>query len=120
MFDRAQWILAGMSLALSLHLNQPAAAMPVGKVEQTAQTNSIDAAQKLYEEADKLYQQGTVEAKKSAIVKYEEALKLFREAGDRRREAVTLNNIGSVYSVLGEQQKALEYYNQSLPCSGSG
>ncbi|NJK70578.1 MAG: CHAT domain-containing protein [Microcoleus sp. SU_5_3] len=117
MFDRAQWILAGMSLALSLHLNQPAAAMPVGKVEQTAQTNSIDAAQKLYEEADKLYQQGTVEAKKSAIVKYEEALKLFREAGDRRREAVTLNNIGSVYSVLGEQQKALEYYTQSLPVS---
>ncbi|MEG3880634.1 CHAT domain-containing protein [Microcoleus sp. herbarium7] len=117
MFDRAQWILAGMSLALSLHLSQPAAAMPVSKVAQTAQTNSIDAAQKLYEEADKLYQQGTVEAKKSAIVKWEEALKLYREAGDRRREAVILTHIGRVYDELGDKQKALEYYSQSLPLS---
>ncbi|MEG4206766.1 CHAT domain-containing protein, partial [Microcoleus sp. Pol7_A1] len=31
------------------------------------------------------------------------------------QEAVTLNNIGQVYSQLGEKQKALEYYSQSLP-----
>jgi tetratricopeptide (TPR) repeat protein len=30
-------------------------------------------------------------------------------------EAVTLNNIGAVYESLGEKQKALDYYNQSLP-----
>jgi tetratricopeptide (TPR) repeat protein len=30
-------------------------------------------------------------------------------------EAVTLHNIGHVYQKLGEKQKALEYYNQSLP-----
>ncbi|MEG3837295.1 CHAT domain-containing tetratricopeptide repeat protein, partial [Microcoleus sp. Z1_C3] len=30
-------------------------------------------------------------------------------------EAVTLTNIGTVYSGLGEKQKALEYYSQSLP-----
>jgi tetratricopeptide (TPR) repeat protein len=35
--------------------------------------------------------------------------------GDRGGEAVTLNNIGRVYSQLGEKQKALEYYSQSLP-----
>jgi CHAT domain-containing protein len=35
--------------------------------------------------------------------------------GDREGEATTLNNIGSVYSSLGEKQKALEYYNQALP-----
>jgi CHAT domain-containing protein len=35
--------------------------------------------------------------------------------GDRSGEAVTLNNIGSLYSDLGEKQKALEYYSQSLP-----
>jgi hypothetical protein len=39
-----------------------AAAVPVGKVVQTAQTNSNEAAQKVYEEAEKLYQQGTAEA----------------------------------------------------------
>ncbi|MEG4850975.1 CHAT domain-containing protein [Microcoleus sp. B5-D4] len=116
MFDRTQWFLAGMSIALSLQLSQPvAAAVPVGKVVQTAQTNSNDAAKTAFQEAMRLSQQGTEEALRGAIVKYEEALKLYRKAGDRRGEATTLSNIGSVYSDLGEKQKALEYFGQSLP-----
>jgi hypothetical protein len=48
MFDRTQWFLAGMSIALSVQLSQPvAAAVPVGKVVQTAQTNSSEAAEKV-------------------------------------------------------------------------
>ncbi|MEG3896329.1 tetratricopeptide repeat protein [Microcoleus sp. SVA1_B6] len=118
MFDRTQWFLAGMSIALSLQLSQPvAAAVLVGNAVQTAQTNSSEAAQKVYEEAEKLYEQGTAEALRGSIVKYEEALKLYRKAGDREKEAVTLNSIGLVYSELGEQQKALQYLNQSLPLS---
>ncbi|MDB9313785.1 CHAT domain-containing protein, partial [Spirulina sp. CS-785/01] len=35
--------------------------------------------------------------------------------GDRAGEATTLNNIGLVYSDLGEKEKALDYYNQALP-----
>ncbi len=35
--------------------------------------------------------------------------------GDRAGEARTLNNIGKVYSDLGEKQQALTYYNQALP-----
>jgi CHAT domain-containing protein len=35
--------------------------------------------------------------------------------GDRSGEARTLNNIGLVYDELGEKQKALDFYNQSLP-----
>jgi len=118
MFDRTQWFLAGMSIALSVQLSQPVpAAVPVGKVVQTAQTNSSEAADKVYAEAEKLYQQGTKEALTSAIVKYEAALKLYREAGARSQEALVLNNIGTVYLVLGEKQKALEYYSQSLALS---
>jgi tetratricopeptide (TPR) repeat protein len=30
-------------------------------------------------------------------------------------EATTLNNIGAVYSALGDQQQALVYYDQALP-----
>ncbi|WP_293132729.1 tetratricopeptide repeat protein [Microcoleus sp. bin38.metabat.b11b12b14.051] len=48
------------------------------------------------------------------MAKWEESLKLYREAGDRSSEAVTLNNIGLVYSDLGEKQKSLEYFSQSL------
>jgi tetratricopeptide (TPR) repeat protein len=116
MFDRTQWVLAGMSIALWVQLSQPVAgAGRVGKVVQTAQTNSSDAAQKVYGEAEELYEQGTAEALRGAIVKYEEALKLYREAGNRSREALTLNSIGGAYLNLGENQKALDYYNQSLP-----
>jgi len=115
MLDRTQWFLAGMSIALSVQLSQPvAAAVPVGKAVQTAQTNSSDAAAAAFKQGLQLYQQGTGEAKRSAIVKFEQALKLFRAVGDRNGEAVTLSNIGAVYSKLGEKQKALEYYSQSL------
>jgi CHAT domain-containing protein/Tfp pilus assembly protein PilF len=118
MLDRTQWVLAGMSIALSVQLSQTvAAAVPVGKVIQTAQTNSNDAAKKVFEEAEKLYQQGTAEALRSAIAQFEIALKLLREAGDRRGEAATLTWLGVIYSELGEKQKALEYYSQSLPLS---
>jgi tetratricopeptide (TPR) repeat protein len=116
MFDRAQWFLASMSIALSVQLNQPvAAAVPVGKVVQTAQTNSSDAAETALKEGVQLYQQGMAQAQRSAILKFEQALKLYREAGDRRGEATTLTWIGLVYAELGKNQKALEYYNQTLP-----
>ncbi|EGK88824.1 Tetratricopeptide TPR_1 repeat-containing protein [Microcoleus vaginatus FGP-2] len=116
MFDRTQWFLAGISIALSVQLSQPvAAAVPVGKAVQTAQTNSSEAAQKAFKEGLQLYQQGTAQAKRSAIVKWEEALKLYRQAGDNRGQALSLLGLGRVYSDFGENQKALEYYSQSLP-----
>jgi len=112
MVDRAQWFLAGMLIALSIQLSQPVAAgVPVGKTVQTAQTNSSDAAETVLKEGVQLYQQGTAEAKRGVIAKFEQALKLYREAGDRLGEARTLNNIGLIYSELGEKQKALEYYS---------
>jgi CHAT domain-containing protein/Tfp pilus assembly protein PilF len=117
MFDRAQWILAGMSIALTLQLSPSVAAAPVEDIVKTAQTNSNETADRIYQEAEKLYDRGTAAAFKSAIAKYEEALKLYRETGDRAKQAVSLNSIGLVYSILGEQQKALEYLNQSLALS---
>ncbi|WP_333374309.1 tetratricopeptide repeat protein [Microcoleus sp. N9_B4] len=115
MFARTQWFLAGMLIALSVQLSQPvAAAVSVGKTVPTAQTNSKEAAHKAFKEGVQLYEQATAESLKGAIIKYEEALKLYRAVGDRRGEANTLHNVGNVYSGLGEKQKALEYYSQSL------
>ncbi len=79
MLDRAQWFLAGISITLSIHLSQPmTAAVPVGKVVQTAQFTSSDAAETELEEALQLYRQGTAEAKRGAIVKLEQVLQHFR------------------------------------------
>ena len=47
--------------------------------------------------------------------KLNDVLQIFRTVGDRDNEAITLNNIGGVYSSLGEKQKALDYYKQALP-----
>ncbi|MEG4234482.1 tetratricopeptide repeat protein [Microcoleus sp. Pol11C3] len=118
MFDRTQLVFAGMSIAIALQLSPTAAiAAPPVQPAQTVQNSSTDAAAKALKEGVQLYQQGTVEGKKSALTKYEEALKLYREVGDRAGEAITLYYIGAAYSELGEKQKSLEYYSQSLPLS---
>ena len=51
----------------------------------------------------------------AALAAYDQALRLYRAAGDRGNEAATLSNIGAVYGGLGERQRALEYFGQALP-----
>jgi tetratricopeptide (TPR) repeat protein len=51
----------------------------------------------------------------AALAAYDQALRLYRAAGDRGNEAATLSSIGAVYGGLGERQRALEYFGQALP-----
>ena len=46
---------------------------------------------------------------------YNQALSLRRAEGDGAGEAGSLTHIGVIYSGLGENQKALDFYNQVLP-----
>ncbi|WP_231954766.1 tetratricopeptide repeat protein [Actinoplanes derwentensis] len=50
-----------------------------------------------------------------ALDDYEQALTLYRQAGDRGDEAATLTNIGGLYVGLGDYRQALTYYEQALP-----
>ena len=112
------WGRWGIAVAASILLGFPAVAAPIKISQAGSQQQGNPAAveaQRAYDRAEQLSKQGTVESKRQAIATWEEALKLYRATGDRSGEAVTLNNIGSVYSELGEKQKALEYYSQSLP-----
>jgi CHAT domain-containing protein/tetratricopeptide (TPR) repeat protein len=72
-------------------------------------------AERMFFEAYRLHRQGSADSLRMAIQKYLASLPLWRTAGDRYEEALTQQGIGSVYSDLGEKQKALEYYNQALP-----
>jgi tetratricopeptide (TPR) repeat protein len=72
------------------------------------------AAEQMLFEAAQLQVQGSADSSKTAIQKYLASLPLWRTAGDRYEEALTLDSVGLVYSSLGEKQKALDYYNQSL------
>ena len=72
------------------------------------------AAERSYNAAAQLQSERTSESRRKAIERYGEALRLMREAGDRRGEAMTLTNMGNVYNALSEPQKALEYISQAL------
>jgi len=80
-----------------------------------AQDRSGVAARKNFDEGEALQDQGTAESLRLAVKKYEEALSLWRAIGDRRSEAITLNNIGLVYYSLGDNQKALGFHTKALP-----
>jgi len=72
------------------------------------------AAERSYFAGAQLQNERTAESRRKAIEQYGEALRLMREAGDRRGEAMTLTNMGIVYNFLSEPQKALDHLNQAL------
>jgi CHAT domain-containing protein/Tfp pilus assembly protein PilF len=73
------------------------------------------AAERSYFAGAQLQGERTSESRRKAIERYGEALRLMREAGDRRGEAMTLTNIGTIYHLLSEPQKALDHSDQALP-----
>lgn len=70
------------------------------------------AAEQLLAEALKLARQK--ETAQSAIEKAQQTLPIWRELGDRYREAYTLNFLATTYRVLAREDKALEYYEQRV------
>jgi len=80
----------------------------------TQQNGDRAAAERVFQEGVQLYQQGTAESLRQAIVKWQEALKLWQQIDDKGWEAITILRIGRVYDLLGEKQEALKYYNQAL------
>jgi CHAT domain-containing protein/Tfp pilus assembly protein PilF len=96
--------------------SQSFAAIPEQMAPRIAQqpANS-DTAEQVSQEALQLYRQETAESLRQAIPKLEQAVILYRQAGDKRSEAASLFLLGNVYNKLGEKQKALEFYNQALP-----
>ena len=77
----------------------------------TAQDRSLVAANAAYAEADRARLQ---KRRPDAIRKYEEALQLYRAAGHRDGEIVTLNILAPGYRAVGEKQKSLDHYDLVL------
>ena len=72
------------------------------------------AAERAVEEAEQLDKLRQAEASRKAITKYEEALTMWRDAGDHRGEAVTHEKISSIWRRLSEFQKSLDSLNLAL------
>lgn len=54
------------------------------------------------------------DGRRPALADYQEALKLWRAAGDREKEAMALGALGGLSTSLREHQQALDYFNQAL------
>lgn len=72
------------------------------------------AAERSYFAGAQLQNQRTSDSRRKAIEQYAEALRLMRDAGDRRGEAMTLTNMAIVYNFLDEPQKALQPLDHAL------
>ncbi len=72
------------------------------------------AAQRTFEEAQKLRTQPNATEKRTAIAKYKEALPVFKAVGDSYRQAVSLHMIGLVNLQLNEFRSALPYLDEAL------
>jgi CHAT domain-containing protein/tetratricopeptide (TPR) repeat protein len=72
------------------------------------------AAERVYFAGVKLQGERTSESHRKAMEQYGEALRLMRDAGDQRGEAMTLTNIASIYHLSNEPQKSLEHSEQAL------
>jgi CHAT domain-containing protein/Flp pilus assembly protein TadD len=100
--------LLGFSV-LGLHVPQ-VIAVPTAQVNQQ-EMSEIDQA---IAEGMRLFNEGSAESLRKAIVQFEKALELARSAKAQDKQAVSLSFLGYIYDALGEKQKALDYYNKSL------
>ncbi|MBI3679318.1 MAG: CHAT domain-containing protein [Acidobacteria bacterium] len=73
------------------------------------------AADRAYWEAEGLRAVSQAESFRQAAAKYDQAIALFRGAGDRAGEAKSLLGLGRAYDALAERRKAVESYRTALP-----
>ena len=72
------------------------------------------AAQRTFEEAQKLRIQPNANEKRTAIAKYKEVVPVFKAVGDSYRQAVSFHMIGLVNLQLSESRIALQYLSEAL------
>jgi Uncharacterized protein conserved in bacteria len=74
-------------------------------------------AEKRFAEGEDLASEGKPNSLPSAISKYEEAIEHWRNAGRLEEMALAARNISEAYVMLGQNERALDYYNQLLQLS---
>ena len=84
------------------------------KPDNQASQKKIEQAEKLFDEGLDLAERETLKDYQNALIKLEKARTLYQEIGDKQNEAYCNGWLGNVHKFLGNNQKALEFYNQSL------
>jgi CHAT domain-containing protein len=115
-------LVADASGVYRINVRPRARTAPVGRYQLTAveQRDATERDRKRFKaevadgEAETLNSQNTAKSKRDAVAKYEEALALWREAGDASAQTSTLVTIGRIHIYLAQYQKALDAFNQAL------
>lgn len=70
------------------------------------------------EQADQLFKQGILQYQshqyEAALQTWKEALILYQDLSDRKREGATWGNLGVAYEALGDLTQAIDCYQQHL------
>ncbi len=82
--------------------------------EATATDKQHVAAQRAFDEAEKLRSQPAADAKRGAIAKYQEAAPLFENVGDTYRQMLSLQATGTSYAQLSQFRPALRFFEDAL------
>ncbi len=82
--------------------------------EATAADKQHVAAQRAFDEAQKLRPQPAATAKRAAIAKYQEAIPLFQAAGDSYRQTIAIQTTGMAYLQLNEPRIALRNFEEAV------
>jgi tetratricopeptide (TPR) repeat protein len=118
-----RWVnLVRVPLLLGIMVFVPQMVVTPLVLSQTSQSSQQAEAQRLYEEGEQLRQQRGTGFLWQALVKFQQALPLFRAAGDspeerlrqRNGEADSLDRIGRIYDSLGQLQQPPDYLQQDL------
>lgn len=115
-------LVAGQPGEYRIEVRSPNGKAPAGRYqihivalrEATAVDKGHAAALVAFDEGRKLRFQQNAASLRAAIEKYEQALSLFRAAGDKYRAGMTLQVMGMSYFPLNEFRKALDCFNQAL------
>jgi len=70
-------------------------------------------AERVFAEATRLLS-ASAGNRQQAVAKYEDALRLFRDSGDRKGQSLTLTIIATIHASVGDEQRALPYFNEAL------
>ena len=107
-------ILGDYQSAANYELRARAVRRKIDQGHTDLQDRHLIAADEADAQAGILLSEQSRESHVRAIEKLEEALKLYKEAGNRIEEQRVLNDIGRAYMYLGGYKKSVEYFEQSL------
>ncbi|MEG5036341.1 tetratricopeptide repeat protein [Microcoleus sp. AT3-D2] len=110
--------LAGLVNLTTLDLSRNQ--IPDGEADRLIQKNKqrlnqkTDEAERLVQEARRLFAQETAASYQEALQKFDAARSLYQMLRNREKEAYTLHQMGFITNRLGDRQQALDYYKQAL------